>query len=135
MAGSSSFAPNSTSWGAHLGSLVVILMLCSLWVEVSAGQTITKSYSFENFDGSQVDLEIRIPQEVYINSLKDWTEYMGGKLYSDPKEEYRNFVKGLFFEQKPKTRFLYDAFARGLNGVSDEFLLQTMVSIRSEYPL
>ena len=98
----------------------------------SYGQMINRTYAFTNFDGAAAELTLHIPQAYYDTTLVDWTAYVSQP--GTPDQNYKALVRGLFQIHKDGLRFAFDVFDQELKGVSDEYLLQTLIRFVQSLP-
>ena len=113
---------------------VINIFVFSYAVALNA-QNLQKTFTFKNFDGSDAKLTLQISEVYYDTSIVDWTKYRTS-YSSSTDQNYTQLISGLFKEHKPRLKFVFDAFQNALKGVSDEYLLKTMIRfIQSESSL
>ncbi|GEM_PF-5384708 len=113
--------------------IILVLLSCSLGNHVFAQSTVKRDFSYENFDGAQVNLTLNINQSYLDASLVNWYDMLAAPK-SDPKANYFDLVEAHFNKNKESLRFVFDVFDKALPHVSDAYFINTIIRFVQSIP-
>ncbi len=115
-------------------SLTLALLPLFLSVNLVHGQTVvSKTYTFENFDGAKVNLILSIDQASINASLMDWQDLLTNPKPS-PKANYFGLIEAHFKINKVPLRFVFEIFDRALPHVTDSYFINTVIRFVQTMP-
>ena len=78
-------------------------------------QTYNKNFKYKNFDGSFVNIDLKIDSAFVKKSNQNWYEV--ANMGSNSSKNYKKLVKALFFKNEKPLHFVFEMFLKAMPNV------------------
>jgi hypothetical protein len=109
-----------------------VIFLCWIIAHSGSSQSIDKSYSYKNFDGSEVQITFNLKQSTIDYFNRNWYDIISRS--NNKRENYFRLIKSLFYDNQDSLGFVYNMFNQNLHDVSDEYFINTVIRFVQSLP-
>lgn len=111
---------------------IVCTIILYLIIGSSYGQTVDKNFQYTNFDGSQVQIDLKIDQEFITSSNQNWYEIITIK--GNSEQNYDALVENIFLKNEQSLKFIYEMFTASMPNVSEYYFINSVIYFVQSIP-